>query len=136
MPGQILLWRLGSAAMAEDEQKAQRRRGHWLLMARRRKGATVTDAAIAAGLSKKSGGHVSRWEKGERAISLVQLRRLANFYGVPFDSLATPDLTDEERLEVAIRSASDAERADWAAEQAQDPGDGDAPDGGRRRRSA
>lgn len=105
-------------------------------MARKRKGATVTAAAVAAGLSKNSGGHVSRWESGERAISLVRLRRLANFYGVPFDSLATPELTDEERLEEAIQSASDAERADWAQEPVRVPEGGDAPGAAPRRRSA
>lgn len=105
-------------------------------MARTNKGATVGAAAEAAGLGPKSGGVVSRWEKGERPISLARLRRLADFYGVPFEFLATPDPTDEERLAEAIRSATAAERADWEAEQDPARGADDEPDAGPRRRSA
>lgn len=122
--------------MTDDEAITQRRRGHWLLMARRRKGATVLAAAKAAGLGAKSGGVISRYESGARPISLMRLRRLANFYGVPFTFLANPELTDEERLEGAIRSASDAERADWDSEERQDPEDADGPDASTDKRSA
>lgn len=136
MSAQILLWRLASGPMTEDEALQQRRRGYWLKQARLRADLTLSAAAELAGLNAGSGSTVSRWEAGDRPIKVIHLERLARGYGVPLDWLMRPEKTDEERLSEAIDAASDAERADWTVGEERDPGDDDAPDAGRHRRSA
>lgn len=136
MPGQIVLWRLPSGAVSDDESLVQRRRGYWLRLARERAGFTLSAAAEAAGLSAGSGSTVTRWEQGERPIKVIHLERLARAYRVPVSSLMRPERTDDERLDEAIAAASDAEREDWAEERPQRLGAAAAPVDERRRRSA
>ena len=131
-----MLWRLPSGAVTDDEGTRQRRRGYWLRRARERAGFTLAAAAEIAGLSPGSGSTVTRWEKGERPIQVIHLERLAHAYGVPIAFLMRPEPTDDERLDEAIQSASDAERADWDAEQGRDLGAGVAHAAALRRRSA
>jgi hypothetical protein len=61
---------------------------------------------------------------------------LARALGLPASFLVKPPMTDEERLDAAIQSASDAEQQDWDSGQDRGPGAddglGDEPD----RRSA
>lgn len=101
---------------------------------RERRGESLKSAALAAGLAQTSGSTVSLWERGEREISVRELRRLAKFYEVPEAFFTEPPMTDEERLEAALADAGALERADWAAGQDQGPGAGGAPDAERRRR--
>lgn len=113
MSAQILLWRLASGVVTDDEAQQQMRRGYWLRRARDRAGLTLAAAAEAAGLSPGSGSTVTHWEQGDRPIKVIHLERLARAYGVPLAVFMQPELTDDERLDQAIQSASDAERADW-----------------------
>lgn len=131
-----MLWRLPSGAVTDNEGIRQLRRGYWLRRARERAGLTLAAAAEAAGLSPGSGSTVTRWEKGERPIQVIALERLAHAYGVPIDFLMRPEPTDDERLDEAIQSASDAERADWEGEEPRDLGAAVARDAALRRRSA
>ncbi|HVM30761.1 MAG TPA: helix-turn-helix transcriptional regulator [Candidatus Limnocylindrales bacterium] len=116
----------------EEDQHAQRL-GYWLRLVRERLEITQSAAAEAAGLSRGSGSTVSLWERGQRPISVVQLRRLARFYGVPASLFLNPPKTDEERLEDALSDAARLEREDWAAEQDQGRGADDEPGDGRRK---
>jgi len=107
--------------MTDDEATAARRRGYWLRLARERADLTLAAAAEAAGLRSGSGSTVSLWEGGQRAIKVTHLIRLARRYRVPVSVFMTPEMTDEERLDEAIRSASAAERVDWDAEAEDSP---------------
>jgi transcriptional regulator with XRE-family HTH domain len=127
LSAQVLLWRLPSGAVTEDESTVQRRRGYWLRRARIHKGESLKWAAVKAGLKPGSGSTVSLWESGQRPIKVIQLERLARAYGVPVVFLMRPEKTDEERLSEAIQSASDAERADWESEEESGPTVGDEP---------
>lgn len=136
MPAQVLLWRLASGAVTDDEALQQRRRGYWLKRARARADFTLSAAAQAAGLSAGSGSTVTLWEQGKRPIKVIQLERLAHAYGVPVGFLMRPEMTDDERLDAAIQSASDAERADWEVVPARARRAGGGQAGAHRRRSA
>ena len=112
----------------------EKRRAWWLRVARR--GMNQTGVAKALGLSEKSGSTIGDWERGVSQPSLRQLAQLAVIYGVPLETLISPPMTDEERLDEIVRLAGDAERAGWDAEGAQAPANGDAPAAVRRRRTA
>jgi transcriptional regulator with XRE-family HTH domain len=116
---------------SEEDQHA-RRLGYWLRRVRERRGVSLKSAAVAAGLAASSGSTVSKWEHGERPISVRELRRLARFYDVPEALFIDPPTTDEERLEAALADAAALERADWAREQGQGPEADDVPGAGRR----
>ena len=122
MSAQILLWRLPSGPVTDDEALQQKRRGYWLRRAREAAGFTLATAAELAGLSAGSGSTVTHWEKGDRPIKVIHLERLARAYGVPISFFMRPEITDDERLDVAIQSASDAERADWGTGEDQGQG--------------
>lgn len=119
MSGQLVVWPIPSVGMTEDELAEQRRRGYYLRIAREWRGATLAAAAEAAGLADSSGSSVSLWERGERPIPLVRLKRLADYYQVPLAFLMTPEQTDLERLQAAVLEASELERAE--REQAPEP---------------
>jgi transcriptional regulator with XRE-family HTH domain len=130
--------------MPTDEQIAlrRRRRAWWLASARRAdpRQPTLEEVAIAVKLKAKSASTVSDWEKGiGGGPSLVQLERLAAFYGLPISTFTEPPPTEQDFLdglrELAL-AAIELERQDSEA------GEGAAPsaEGGRpaplRRRSA
>ena len=115
------LWRLGSVAVANDEDVHARRLGYWLRRVRERRGESLKSAAVAAGLAASSGSTVSMWEYGRRPISVRQLRRLAQFYEVPESLFMNPPATDEERLDAALADAAALERGDWGSAEDPDP---------------
>jgi transcriptional regulator with XRE-family HTH domain len=120
--------------VTNEEDLHARRLGYWLRRVRERRGESLKSAAIAAGLASTSGSTVSLWERGEREISVRELRRLAKFYEVPESFFTTPPMTDEERLEAALADAGALERADWAAVADQGPATDDEPGASRRKR--
>jgi len=113
LPDQFLLWRLPSAAMTAEEDRAALRLGYWLKRVREARRETLASAAVAAGLAAGSGSTVSRWEHGKQPIKVQHLRRLARFYGVPDSLFINPPMTDDERLAAALADAAALERADW-----------------------
>jgi len=136
LSAQVLLWRLPSGAVTDEETLQQKRRGYWLRRARLKAGLTLAAASEAAGLSAGSGSTVSRWEEGTREIKVIHLERLARAYDVTLDWLMRPEKTDDERLDEAIRSAAAAERADSAEAGDRDPRADDELGDSRRRLSA
>lgn len=122
-----MLWRLPSVVMTAEEEQHAKRLGYWLRRVREQRGETQTSAALACGLSAKSGSTVSMWEHGQRPITVAQLRRLAHFYRVPEELFIAPPMTDDERLADALADAATLERQDWEAGSA----DGPAAGGGR-----
>lgn len=98
----------------EDEQLVHRRRGWWIRVARERHGMTL--ATLAEMLGYVDGqGTVSLWEKGLRPVPSSKFTAIANLLGLPDRYLVRPPVTDEERLDAAVRAAGDAEREDWEA---------------------
>lgn len=130
---QALLWRLPSAAMTAEEDQHTRRLGYWLRAVREGRGITLEDAAVAAGLSPRSGSTVSFWEHGKRPIKVQHLRRLARHYRVPESFFTDPPPTDEERLADVLDAAATLEREDWGQGQAAGPGAAGGPGGEPRR---
>ncbi len=135
MDGNSLSLRLLSGGMPDDSTY-NRRLGFWLRMARERAGKSQAGAAEHLGLSTSSKSTVSDWENGDRPPKLNQLRRLAEYYGVPLTVFTAPEPTIEERLDEIVRAAGELERADWAREQAGRPASEDAPAAERDRRPA
>ena len=133
MLAQSMLWRLPSAAMTDEEDLHAQRLGYWLRRVRLRKGEKLASAAVAAGLAAGSGSTVSLWERGRRAMTVHQLRRLARFYGVPDDFFIRPPMTDDERLAAALADAEALERDDWDAAGGDAPTAGDGHGGAPRR---
>jgi transcriptional regulator with XRE-family HTH domain len=99
--------------VTHDEEVHARRLGYWLRRVRLRRGVTLSSAALAAGLRATSGSTVSLWERGQREMTVQDLRRLAGFYGVPEGFFTHPQKTDEERLSEALAAAEALERQDW-----------------------
>ncbi len=97
--------RLLSAAMADDETYL-RRQGFWLRMARERAGKSQAGAAQYLGLSKHSKSSISDYETGVTPPSLLTLRKLAAWYGVPLSVLTEPEPTPTERLDELARAAT------------------------------
>jgi transcriptional regulator with XRE-family HTH domain len=130
---QSLLWRLPSAAVTAEEERQSQRLGYWLRRVRERRGVTLEDAAIAAGLSAKSSSTVSFWERGKRPIKVQHLLRLARYYRVPESLFTDPPMTDEERLTDVLADAAALERDDWERGQGAGPGASAGRGGGRGR---
>lgn len=66
---------------------------------------------LAATLGYKDGkGTVSLWESGGRPVPSGKFPMLQELLQLPDRYLVKPPETDEERLDAAIQSASDAER--------------------------
>jgi transcriptional regulator with XRE-family HTH domain len=101
--------------MTEEEDRHARRLGYWLRSVREARQIALKDAAVAAGLSAKSGSTVSFWEHGKRPIKVQHLRRLALYYRVPESLFTDPPMTDEERLAAVLSDAEALERGDWDA---------------------
>lgn len=130
--------RLVSVPVATREQRdaARRRRGYWVRQARKLRGWTLKELAHTLGYEGDATGNLSKWESGERPIPSDMFGPLAVALGLPSDFLVKPPLTDEERLEEAMRNAADLEREDWEAGVDRYPSDADEPGGGLGRRSA
>lgn len=127
--------RLVSVSMA-DRMAARRRRGYWIRLARRRKGWGQKRLAHALGYTDGQAGNLSKWESGERPIPSDLFEPLARALGLPPKFLVSPPMTDEERLDEAIQSASDAERQDLEPGEERGPAADDGPDASPGRRSA
>jgi len=96
---------LAFAGMATNDAALYRkRRGNWLRVARERAGLNLDQVAVEMGFSLRSKSTISKWEKGERDPSDVNLRHVAEIYGVPIEVFTEPDETDEERLAARVRS--------------------------------
>lgn len=121
------LWRLASVTVTSEEELHAQRLGYWLRRVREQRGESQKSAALAAGLAASSSSTVSKWESGERPISVQTLRRLAKFYAVPVDLFMSPPMTDDERLAAALADAGALERAGWDLEQERGLATGDAP---------
>jgi transcriptional regulator with XRE-family HTH domain len=120
-----------------DEQLAVRiRRGYWIRRARERKGFTLTYVASMLGYKDKSISTLSRWESGDRQVPGDKFEPLARLLDLPAGFLVSPPLTDDERLDAAVRAASALEREDWEKEQATHRAAGGEPDAEPDTRSA
>ena len=121
-----------------EQARERKRRGHWLLLARKVSGVKQTD--VAKRLGYKAGTSILAFEKGRRDPNASQQRLLAEVYGVPVSMFADPEPTDEERV-IEARAAL-ARAAIELAHEDLDQGEGPVPDGDappaspRRRRSA
>lgn len=114
----------------------RKRRGYWIQRARKRKQLTQQGVGSLLGYPGKSESIVSRWEAGDRPVPSDKLQALAVLLDLPADYLVNPPLTDDERLDAAVRAASELEREDWEAGEGSDPEADDEPDDGPRTRSA
>jgi transcriptional regulator with XRE-family HTH domain len=130
--------------MPTDEEIAlrRRRRAWWIASARRAdpRQPTLEEVALAVKLKAKSASTISDWEKGiGGGPSLVQLERLAAFYGLPVSTFTEPQPTEQEFLEglreLAL-AAIELEQQDATAEAAAGPPAAGAPPAPLRRRSA
>jgi transcriptional regulator with XRE-family HTH domain len=123
-------------ATTEEQLALRRRRGYWVKRARERKGYTLKQVAHHLGYSENSISSPSLWERGQRAIPSDQMGRLASFLSLPGTFLVHPPLTDDERLEAAVRESAALERQDWEQGEEGGPEAEDEPDAWRDRRSA
>ena len=129
--------RLLSVVMTDEQREAtRRRRGHWVRTARRRRELTQKELAASLGYVGNQTGNISKWESGERRISGDMFTPLARALGLPARFLINPPLTDEERLDAAMREAGELEREGWEAGEDPSPADDDEPGDAPRRRSA
>lgn len=119
-----------------DDAIYNRRLGFWLRMARERAGKSQAGAAQHLNLSASSKSTVSDWENGVRPPKLNQLRRLAEYYGVPLLVFTDPDPTPEERIDEIVQLAGAAERRGAEVGREPVPEDGDEPAAELGRRSA
>lgn len=109
-------WLVSAAVATEEEiQAVRKRRGFWIQRARKRKGYTLEALAAAMGYRSISG--VSRWESGGRAVPGDKFEPLARYLSLPPGFLVNPPLTDDERLDEAVRAAEELEREDSDEEQ-------------------
>ncbi len=103
-------------ATREEQLAVRKRRGYWVQRARKRKGLTQQALAQLMGYTTdRPESVVSRWEKGERPIPSDKLEPLARHLSLPSNYLISPPLTDDERLDRAVREGSALERSDWDA---------------------
>jgi transcriptional regulator with XRE-family HTH domain len=83
-----------------DEEAATlygRKVGERLRSIRRQKGLSLQDAEEASALEFKA-SVLGAYERGERAISVPRLQRLARFYNVPVDQLLPRDRNAEDEV--------------------------------------
>jgi transcriptional regulator with XRE-family HTH domain len=99
-------------ATKEEQLATRRRRGYWIERARLRRDLTLEAVCEALGYSAKSISTVSRWESGERPVPSDKLEPLARLLSLPPAWLINPPLTDDERLDDAVRDAEELERQD------------------------
>jgi transcriptional regulator with XRE-family HTH domain len=97
--------------MADEEMSSTYKRqvGQRLRAIRRQKGQSLQDVEVASDHEFKA-SVLGAYERGERAISVPRLQRLARFYHVPVDQLLPEDeesphldLTDRKRDERKVR---------------------------------
>ena len=83
----------------EDEQSAiyGRKVGERLRSIRRQKGLSLQEAEETSAQEFKA-SVLGAYERGERAISVPRLQRLAHFYNVPVDQLLPREAVDGERV--------------------------------------
>ena len=123
-------------ASVEELQAERRRRGYWIRRARERKGMTLDGLAELMGYAAKSGSTVSLWETGQRPVPSDRMGPLAAVLQLPAHWLVNPPPTDDERLEAAVRDATELERLDSEREADRDRRAAGGPDAELRRRSA
>lgn len=123
-------------ATPSEQLAVRKRRGYWIRRARERKGYTLRLVAGRLGYSDKSISTISRWEDGERQVPSDKIEPLSRLLALPPQFLVSPPLTDDERLDQAVREAEGLERADWEAEGDGSQADAGARGGEPRRRSA
>lgn len=123
-------------ASPEEQLQTRRRRGYWIKRARDRKGLTLGAVCELLGYSPKSISTISRWEDGQRPVPSDKMEPLARLLGLPPDYLVRPPLTDDERLDQAVRDAEALEQQDAAQAAAPRQQAGPAPVRELRRRSA
>jgi transcriptional regulator with XRE-family HTH domain len=121
-----------------DEQRdaVRRRRGYWVRLARRNKGLGLKEFGHALGYTGNVTGNLSKWETGDRPIPSDMFEPIARVVGLPPNFLVRPPLTDEERLDAAIRLAAEQELQDWAEGVDRSQEADDEPDAGPGRLSA
>lgn len=123
-------------ASPEDQAAERRRRGYWIQRARKRKGFTLDYVAQMMGYSGKSLSTPSLWESGKRPVPSDKLGPLARLLDLPPDFLVSPQMTDDERLDAAVRDAEALERQDSERVSARRPQAAVVRAVGPRRRSA
>lgn len=130
--------------MPTDDEIAlqQRRRAWWIASVRRAdpRKPKLTAVAKAVGLAENSASTISDWENNiGGGPSVVQLHKLAAFYGVPVSMFMEPEPTEQEYLDQVRALALDAvelEQEDSASEETPSPTGDDARAAQRGRRSA
>lgn len=126
---------MASEGQDSDESRVHRRRGWWIRVARERKRMKVETLAELAGY-KDGKGTISLWESGGRPVPSGKFPKLQEVLDLPDRYLVNPPETDEERLDAAIRYASEAELRDWLSAPDPGPEDDGGPDASPDRRSA
>jgi transcriptional regulator with XRE-family HTH domain len=121
-----------------DEVRMNRRRAHWLRIAREAANIKQTDAARALGY--KAGTSILAMEKARKVPDAIEQQKLAALYGVPVSMFADPAPTDEERVAEAraelARAAIELAAEDRKAEAATRQRGAGQPASPPRRRSA
>ena len=101
--------------MSESEMPTNyaRRVGERLRLIRKQKGLSLQEVEASSTQEFKA-SVLGAYERGERAISVPRLQRLAKFYAVPVDQLlpqdddAYPTLRDEEVIDLTSADADEA----------------------------
>jgi transcriptional regulator with XRE-family HTH domain len=118
VPGEGSAWSLlratttVEAAVPEDEQLEDptgygRKVGERLRAIRRQKGLSLQDVEASSSQEFKA-SVLGAYERGERAISVPRLQRLARFYAVPVDQLLPRDEADMIHADVLDLTESNA----------------------------
>lgn len=93
----------------EDEYEVDdgfgRRVGERLRAIRRQKGLSLQEVEANSQLEFKA-SVLGAYERGERAISVPRLHRLASFYSVPVDQLLPRDTNDGKIVDITDRAAA------------------------------
>jgi transcriptional regulator with XRE-family HTH domain len=89
----------------EDDDGYGRRVGERLRTIRRQKGLSLQDVEATSSQEFKA-SVLGAYERGERAISVPRLQRLAAFYAVPVDQLLPRDDSDPAVLDLTERPGS------------------------------
>jgi len=120
----------------QDREAVRVRRGYWIRLGRRAKGWTLKELGAALGYEGDVTGNLSKWESGDRPVPSDMFTPVARALGLPPLYLVNPPMTDEERLDAAMREAADLEREDWEAGEARARAAGGEPGDAPRTRSA
>jgi transcriptional regulator with XRE-family HTH domain len=93
-----------------DDDGYGRRVGDRLRTIRRQKGLSLQEVEASSHQEFKA-SVVGAYERGERAISVPRLRRLAKFYNVPVDQLLPRDDVDARVLDLTDNRSASSESA-------------------------